>query len=156
MAKFKVIADVGKRVTQVRDLFSLLTPLKDVPKRWLMVIEPHIVRSARHADCWMWTGVNYPDTGEPRVNYIDEARIAGRKGQSKSVGAKKLIAEMFIDMSRVPRDGQGRSSVEIVHLCGHVTCLNPAHLAACLDHWSQRDMAHLKKKYLPHAEVAQP
>jgi hypothetical protein len=112
-------------VTKKRALITVNTPLCDVPREWIKLIEPKIIRPTDSA-CWLWTGATDKD-GEPVFTLT--VILDSREGKTrKLLRAKRVIADMFWQIAR---------HIEIVHECGTLNCLNPSHFYLSAAHWTQ-------------------
>jgi hypothetical protein len=109
-------------IDRKRPLLTMATALGDVPEFWRQVIEPRIMRPA-DTSCWVWTGAHDSD-GEPVVNFTNpETKLRNTRR------LKRSVADMFWEIKR---------HYDIVHKCGNLSCLNPAHIGVTAQHWTQR------------------
>lgn len=109
-------------ITKKRPLLTLSTPLEDIPRRWLELVEAKIERR-KGSSCWLWTGA--VDTeGEPVLNYLNLAT-----GKRNTRRVKRLMAEVFWEM---------KPHYDVLHQCGDLTCLNPNHWTISTAHWTSR------------------
>lgn len=107
-------------VPKRRNIFDLTTPLGEVPREWLQLIEPHITRDGDH---WRWNGPTDAH-GEPIVYLTNPA--TGRRNTKR---VKRIVAEMFWEL---------KSFHDVLHECGVLECVNPSHLEPTPTHWKQR------------------
>jgi hypothetical protein len=90
------------------------TPLRDIPREWLIDIEPRLARGGVLKECWIWTA------GLDHEGHPTRARRAAR-----------YIAKMFWPKIQ--------SYHEVLHDCGNVSCLNPGHFRISHAHWTHED-----------------
>jgi hypothetical protein len=109
-------------IEKKRPLLTMMTPFGDVPEYWLRRIEPQIVRSKEHT-CWIWQGAHDKE-GEPVINFTNE--ITGARNTRR---AKRAIADIFFVVKRM---------WDVLHGCGNLSCLNPAHFKVEKNHWKHR------------------
>jgi len=83
------------------------TTFENIPKEWLNVIEPKVMRGA-FLPCWIWTGA-LDKNGYPII-YLD---------RGKTIMAHRFVAKLFW---RFPEDWYVSRS------CGTQNCVNPNHL----------------------------
>lgn len=118
-------------ITKKRPLLDLKTPLKLIPKGWLDVIEPHIIRPS-DTSCWIWTGAVDRD-GEPII-YVVNAATTGKRSTRR---VKRIIGDMYWNI---------RGTQDIIHECGTKNCLAPFHFYVSELHWTQENRAQLIKR----------
>lgn len=111
-----------------RPFIELTTKLGDIPREWLERVEPHIVRMG---SCWIWQGACDGD-GEPTFNYPQP------NGKRTSRRLKRWIVDMFWDGLKPHHD--------VLHHCGDLSCINPAHFFISAAHWKQEDRAKMIEK----------
>jgi hypothetical protein len=95
--------------------------LDNIPREWLWLVEPHVVRGA-FLPCWIWAG-NVDNHGYPRLHYRNPST-----GKSKYIYVHRLIVRMFWD---VPEHWY------VDRRCNTVNCVNPHHLVPTLHHPSK-------------------
>lgn len=98
-------------MNKLRPLLDLRTPLRLIPKEWLDLIEPRIIRPD-DSSCWLWTGA-VDGEGEPIIS--TKNLVTGRRSTMR---VKRIIARMF---------WTGTDEEPIYHACGTRNCLHPAH-----------------------------
>jgi hypothetical protein len=108
-------------IARKRNLLTLATPLAEIPGPWLRYIEPKIERDAD--DHWLWQGAHDQD-GEPVLNFFNA--VTGHRNTRR---VKRMVAEMFWTLLK---------RHDVIHQCGILSCLNPAHLVPSVTHWTQR------------------
>lgn len=104
-----------------RPLIDLKTPLGDIPREWLASIE-HRIKRSKDSECWLWTGCVDQD-GEPILSFKNL-----ETGARNTRRVKRVIAEIFWEI--LPRH-------DVVHQCGNLDCLNPAHFYVSMANWNQ-------------------
>lgn len=145
----------GTRLLTVLDkeLPTLKTPWSELPQFLREFVMPRLDFSPKHLGCWLWTGAT-SSKGEPRMVVRDNfTRKHGRIGRPQAFLVKTRIVALYLDTRRVPRrrlNGQviEAADMDVVHLCGNVSCLNPNHFIVCLDDARHRDLEALQAKYL--------
>lgn len=115
-------------ITKKRPLIELETALKNIPVQWLRYIEPRIVRQGT---CWLWQGA-CDDRGEPFLNFKNLGT-----GKRNTRRLKIIVAEMFWEMKR---------HYDVVHECGNMNCLNPAHFYISAAHYTQENREKMVKE----------
>ncbi len=95
-----------------RPLINIHTQLENIPKEWLNVIEPHVVRGA-FLPCWVWAGA-VDGNGYPYLN-VD----------GKMVMAHRFVARIFYDFP---------DEYYVSKSCGVRNCVNPNHLTITARH----------------------
>lgn len=99
-------------VSQIRPIVTLDSKLSEIPRDWILHVEPHIARQG-YLPCWMWTGAgeqdDYPVFRLPLPNQ--------RHGQKVLV--RRWVASLFWQF---PKQSM------VVTTCGNRRCLNPAHM----------------------------
>jgi len=95
-----------------RALINVHTQLENIPKEWLNVIEPHVVRGA-FLPCWVWTGA-LDRNGYPVMNT-----------DGKMVMAHRFVAKVFWDFD---------DSYYVTRTCKVQNCVNPNHLKVTNKH----------------------
>jgi hypothetical protein len=137
------------------DMPTLDTPWSKLNPWFRRNVLPKLDIRAKWMGCWMWTGAT-DSRGEPRFSYTSIKREKGRFGKRKTGLVKtEMLGQMkCYDASKVPwRRYKGDSvdhvpDMDIVHLCGNPSCLNPNHLIVCLDDAKHRDVEELRDRYL--------
>lgn len=148
----------GRKLVDALDkpLPTLKTPWSELPAFLREYVMPKLDFSPKHLGCWLWTGSTTSKEGEPRMvvrdNFTRDGR--GRLGRPQAFLVKHRIAELYLDTRHTPRrrlNGQAIKApdIDVVHLCGNVSCLNPNHFLVCLDDARHRDLEELQAKYLP-------
>lgn len=117
-------------ITKKRPLLDLKTPLRLIPKQWLDIIEPRILRPS-DTSCWLWDGATDRD-GEPIISVVN----AGT-GKRSTRRVKRIVAELYWDM---------RKDHDVIHECGTKNCLAPFHFYISPLHWTQENRAQLVKR----------
>ena len=112
-------------VKRRRPYFTMKTPLQDVPREWLINFEHRVARGKAFGECWLWTGA---------LTNKGHAALSGRdlSGKKYLRMAARVVMAMFWDFEK---------HNDVVHSCGNITCLNPAHLQVRVDHHKQRKTA---------------
>jgi hypothetical protein len=101
-------------------MLQLRTPLGEVPKEWLDIIEPKIARPD-DTTCWLWLG-SCDERGEPRYS------VQNRDGHWTTRTCKSLIAELFWVLPKI---------VSVFRSCTNTNCLNPNHFIVTDRHYTQ-------------------
>jgi hypothetical protein len=114
---------------KIRPLFNLRSRLDDIPRDWMKLVEPRIVRPADTA-CWLWDGALDRD-GEPVLH------ITTPKGTRTMRRVKRIVAAMFWTLE---------DAHDVVHHCGTGNCLNPNHFYVSAAHWKQEDRKGMVRK----------
>lgn len=131
------------------------TPWTQLPLWFRRYVLPRLDTRKKWMGCWMWTGGH--DKGhEPRMSHSSLKREGGRVGKRKTffVKSEMIIQFNLFDTSNVPRrvwKGNVLKDVpdlDVRHLCGNPSCLNPNHWIVCLDDPKQHDIEKLRDKYL--------
>lgn len=112
-------------IVKKRPLITLATKLGDIPVEWLRYVEPRLVRTGQ---CWLWEGA-CDGEGEPVLSYRNL-----ETGKRNTRRLKQIIANIFWEM---------KSHYEVIHQCGNINCLNPAHFYISWTHHSQEDRQEL-------------
>lgn len=110
---------------RTRPFFTTNSKLKDIPREWIVEIEPKIARGGILKECWIWTG-GLDHKGHPCLWFMD----ADTK-KNKCVRLARMVAKMFWPGLEQWND--------VLHGCGNKTCLNPAHFRISKAHWTQED-----------------
>lgn len=108
---------------KIRPFIQIDTKFNLIPRAWLMFVEPKIERPS-DSTCWLWQG-GCDQHGEPQINVWNA--ITGKRTTKR---LKVLVAEMFWE------DVTGHN---IVHECGTVNCLNPAHFYISMLNYNAED-----------------
>lgn len=91
--------------------FDEMTPLRDIPRLWLQLIEPYIERDARYGACWVWHGpvrkANQRIYPIFKVNGLCDTSVV------------RFIANNIWDIDRTWFCYQS---------CGNLRCVNPYHI----------------------------
>ena len=95
-----------------RALINIHTQLENVPKEWLNVIEPHVVRGA-FLPCWVWTGA------------VDRNGYPHMRVERKMVMAHRFVAKIFYDFP---------DAYFVSLSCGVRNCVNPNHIKITARH----------------------
>jgi hypothetical protein len=106
-----------------RPLIEMDTKFENVPKTWLDIVEPRITRP-KNSTCWIWGGA-CDKNGEPVVNYNNPDT-----GKRNTRLVKRIVADLFWAI---------RKGIEVIHHCGTMKCLNPAHFYLSSKHYRQED-----------------
>lgn len=93
--------------------FTIDTPLREIPRTWLTMIEPKVVRSERH-DCWVWIGA----VDESGAAVITTKNVA--TGKRNTVRVARIVMKMF-------RPGM-TSGQKVKMTCDTRNCVNPRHM----------------------------
>lgn len=101
-----------KELTKRIPIFNTKTALEDVPREWLRIIEPHVMRG-RFLPCWQWVG-GVTSNGYPRLRWTDPDGIM----HDKTV--RRMIARIFWENS---------DYYHIRMTCENMQCVNPNHIA---------------------------
>lgn len=148
--KIKVHGDIFGRVTVLdKELPTLKTPIGELDSFWRMVFAKLDTSYKRWHGCWMWTGAT-TDKGEPRGVVRDNfTRKDARLGVPQKTILKHEIAFKYLDLRKVPRRRDkgvaiDKPDIDVVHLCGNVGCLNPAHFVCCMDDAKHRDLKQMR------------
>src|SRR3990170_6720787 len=118
-----------ERVYKLRRRLPLIdnfTPISEVPRDWLKIIEPMIKRiSAENpkGGCWIWQGAIDGD-GHPIMFTRD---FAGRRGQRR---VARWVASFFYEFPL--------GIEEVTHHCRNITCVRPSHLELQISVANQR------------------
>lgn len=96
-------------VERIKSLIDEDTPLGEIPRDWLIHIEPKIVRGA-FRPCWIWDGT-LDGQGYPR-------KWETVRGKKKPISVRHLIAKIFWSI---------KGEFYVKTACGVSTCVNPAH-----------------------------
>jgi hypothetical protein len=107
-------------IVRKRSILQLRTPFGEVPKEWLDIIEPKIVRPD-DTTCWLWNG-STDERGEPRYS------IQNQYGHWTTRTCKSLIAGIFWILPQV---------CSVFRSCKSVNCLNPNHFIVTTRHYTQ-------------------
>lgn len=118
-------------LAKIRPLFGIRSRLESIPKDWMKMIEPRIVRRA-DTSCWLWDGALDRD-GEPVFH------LTTPKGTRTMRRVKRFVAAMFWKVE---------DHNDVVHTCGISNCLNPNHFYVSQAHWKQEDRKSLKVRHL--------
>ena len=97
--------------TKQRPFLRTSTPLKDIPREWLLEIEPFVYR-VEGDDCWYWTG-DITHTGKP-------TKVSRKTGKVRRINMVEYVAKMFWD---IPDGWKAK------HTCTTRNCVNPSHIA---------------------------
>jgi hypothetical protein len=97
---------------KLRPFFTMDTKLSEIPRDWLTVVEPRVVRGS-FLPCWIWTG-RLNTYGYPILNYVDAHT---RKKTQMTV--RRYVARIFWDL---PEDWY------VLMNCQGVNCVNPHHM----------------------------
>lgn len=100
-------------IRKIRPIMTLDTPLRDIPREWMLYVEPKILR-AGYLPCWQWVG-DFSQEGYPQA-YTGARR---QPGDIKKTLMRRLVASMFWEFGRYQY---------VVSTCGNRACLNPEHL----------------------------
>lgn len=98
-----------------RTLVDNFTPISEVPRDWLQIIEPKIKRLPAEnpkGGCWVWQGA--VDGGGHPV--MMTTHLDGSRGQRR---VARWVASFFYEFPKW---------VEVTHHCRNITCLRPSHL----------------------------
>ncbi len=115
-------------VIKTRNLLNLQTPLSDIPRTWLTLIEPRIERDGL---CWLWNGA-LDATGRPIV------AVRLPSGKRSTARVTRIVAGMFYELKK---------HHEVVQKCGALNCLNPAHIYVSDLHYKQEDRGAMIKEH---------
>jgi hypothetical protein len=110
-----------------KPLLDMRTPLSLIPKTWLDLIEPHIVRP-KDSSCWLWIGPIDRD-GEPTLSFTVNGKRSTRR-------VKRIVADLYWEID----------DKDVVHECGVINCLAPFHFYVSDLHWTQEDRERRKKR----------
>lgn len=114
-------------IEKLRPLFGMDSKLQDIPTYWLREIEPKIIRKGM---CWIWQGA-HDKNGEPVM-----ALLNPKTNKYNTRLVKRVVAALFWELKKF---------YDVVHLCGNLSCLNPAHFYVSRTHWSQEDREKMVK-----------
>lgn len=99
-------------IIRKRPLINMKTALENIPREWLVNIEPHIIRG-QYLPCWLWTK-EVDATGMPsrRIKMGDKLIRQG---------VHRFVARIFFDFPE---------EYYVTHIaqCRHRNCLHPSHL----------------------------
>jgi hypothetical protein len=155
MAKMRIHGALSHRIKVLdKELPTLRTPWGDLDP-WLREnVMPKLDIAKKWMGCWMWTGANFKN-GEPKMGLRDNfTRKHGRIGELQTLTIKIEIMKLFLNTDKIPRrvyrgkDVKDAPDVDVVHLCGHLSCLNPAHFICSVDDARGRDNEALRDQYL--------
>jgi len=88
-----------------RALINMHTQFENIPKEWLNVIEPHVVRGP-FLPCWMWSGA------------VDRNGYPYIRADGKIIMAHRFVAKLFWDFG----------DAYVTRSCGVRNCVNPNHV----------------------------
>lgn len=111
-----------------RPLINIRSRLEDIPRDWLINIEPFVFRAPRFAECWLWQGQQ--DKGYARMYRA----VVGEDGKKKSGNrcARRFVAHLFWDFED--------DAFYVRNSCKNNMCVNPNHIFATTEHWKQNDV----------------
>lgn len=95
-------------VTLIRPLVNIEMKLRDIPRNWLIIIEPKIIR-AGFEPCWIYTGGFVPNNRP----------IIRDPSNGKMTTVQRVVAKMFWDFP---------DELWVYLTCRRTDCVNPAHI----------------------------
>lgn len=115
-------------IVRTRAIITMETQLRNIPRTWLNIIEPRLERP-EGGTCWLWTGA-VDGAGHPCVAF----RISKDKRSTKRIA--RIGAALFWEL---------KPHHEVVHSCGVLNCMNPAHWYISALHWKHEDRKKMAK-----------
>jgi hypothetical protein len=104
-------------IIRKRPIINIKTSLENIPREWLVNVEPYIMRG-QFLPCWLW--MRSVDV----AGYPTERMRDGKKMERRSM--RRYVAKMFYDFP-------SEYYVTNIPSCRYKNCLNPAHLLPTAD-----------------------
>lgn len=108
-------------IIRKRPIFNLKTSLENVPREWLVHVEPHVMRGS-WLPCWVWMGAT-DRNGYPTMMVRDP-----ETGKRKTVMVHRFVAGLFFDYD---------PCLTVRRTCNTINCVNPAHVQVTRQHHTQ-------------------
>jgi hypothetical protein len=105
-------------IIRKRPLINMKTALENIPREWLVNVEPHIIRG-QYLPCWLWNkGLDSSGWPSERVKIGD--KLVRR-------AMHRFVARIFYDFP---------DEYYVIHIasCKYKNCLHPAHLVPTPTH----------------------
>lgn len=107
-------------IVRKRPIFNLRTSLENIPREWLVHVEPYVMRGS-WLPCWVWMG-GTDRNGYPVMNVRDS------DGKRKKIMVHRYVAGMFFEFN---------PALTVRRTCNTLNCVNPAHIQVTRRHHTQ-------------------